>query len=499
MLAVVWLGFLLTHGWAQYSPFPAPGGGVVPFKQGSPFPAVEFKAPAGQVPAASVLQPTLPAPANPRMTVPALPTAVLPRAQEAVGQPTPLPGTGPAGTRLTLEEAKQRALDNNKLLNLAALNAESKAYAIKAARADYFPKISANALYFHFNDDLGTVLSVRSKTLSAPRGRPLVTFPGSTAAVAVLNQDTSFTQIGVVQPLTDMLKIRQGVKIAQADEQIARAQWAKGVRDVASGVEQLYWGLLAVRKLQAGAQEGVREAEAMAKTKTVEARLALVEAQQGLQQVNKQVDDLQEQLNGLLDLPLCTTLELVEPALPALPFRCADEVIQLALSASPEITEAQQTVAKAQAAVEAGKLDYLPSIGLVGGYVNQTAASYIQPNIGYIGVAGTWTLFNGGKRRDVVLERKTLVAMAHLKLQQTEDEVRQKALKAYRELGESQEALKTAQEMVVLRREAEKSAATPALLMAAAKARMQAEVDAVKADLAYRVAVVQVMSMAGRQ
>jgi outer membrane protein assembly factor BamB len=33
---------------------------------------------------------------------------------------------------LSLEEAKQRALANSKLLNLASLNAESKAFAVKA-------------------------------------------------------------------------------------------------------------------------------------------------------------------------------------------------------------------------------------------------------------------------------------------------------------------------------------------------------------------------------
>jgi outer membrane protein TolC len=114
-------------------------------------------------------------------------------------------------------------------------------------------------------------------------------------------------------------------------------------------------------------------------------------------------------------------------------------------------------------------------------------------------VAGTWTIFNGGKRRDIILERKSMVAMAHLKLQQTEDDVRQKALKAYREIGESQEDLKMALEMVVLRREAEKNAANIAEAMTAAKNRMTAEVEAVKADLAYRTAYVQVMSLTGRQ
>jgi outer membrane protein len=420
-------------------------------------------------------------------------------AQETLAAPGKLQEVPAGSVRLTLEEAKHQALAKSKLLNLAVVNIEAKGYAIQAARADYFPKVSANALYFHFNDELGTVLSAGGRTVSGPLGRPLVTFPATSASFAVLNQDSSFVQVGVVQPLTDVFKIRQGVKIAQADQHIAEAQWQKGIRELASGVEQLYWGLLAVRKLEAGALDGVRQSEELAKTKTLDARLALAEARQGLQQVSKQGIDLQEQLNGLLDLPLCTKLELVEPPAPVLNFACADEVIALALAASPEVAEAQHTIAKADAAVAAGKLDYMPSIGLTGGYVNQTAADYIQPNIGYVGVAGTWTIFNGGKRRDIIMERKSMVAMAHLKLQQTEDEVRQKAVKAYREIGESQEALQMALEMVVLRREAEKKAANVADAMTAAKARMTAEVEAVKADLAYRIAYLQVMNLTGRQ
>jgi hypothetical protein len=50
-------------------------------------------------------------------------------------QPTPPPGTpiavpagpaGPPGRKLTLEEAKQLALQNNKALDLARLNVEEK-------------------------------------------------------------------------------------------------------------------------------------------------------------------------------------------------------------------------------------------------------------------------------------------------------------------------------------------------------------------------------------
>jgi outer membrane protein TolC len=146
----------------------------------------------------------------------------------AADAPAPAPvsvsaSAAPAVVHITLEEAKARALGNNKLLNLAALNAQSKAFAVKAARADYFPKVVGTALYLHFNDDLGTVLSTQGRTVTGPRGTPLAMFPATSVDLPVLNQNTSFANIGAVQPLTDLLKVRQGVKIAQADEQIAQA------------------------------------------------------------------------------------------------------------------------------------------------------------------------------------------------------------------------------------------------------------------------------------
>jgi outer membrane protein len=423
-------------------------------------------------------------------------------AQATLGKPATLQ---PATMRMTFEEAKQRALECSKLLNLAGLNAQGKAFAVRAMQADYFPKISGSALYYHFNDNLGTILATQGRTVSGPLGRPLITFPATAVNVAVLNQDTSFVNVMAVQPITDLLKIRQGVKIARADEQIAQDEARKGAIELASGVEQLCWGLGAVRRIQAGALAAVQGAEQLAKTQNLDARTAYLEAQQAVQQTNKQVADLQEQLNGLLDLPLSTIVDLVPPPLPALPYRSGDEVVALALMNSPDVHEAQQTVCKAEAALCAGKLDYLPSIGVAGGYVNQTASSYIQQDIGYIGVVGTWTLFDWGKRRSVVHERENMVTMAILKLHQTEDEVTQNASKAFREVGDNFEALNSAEQMVVLRKEAEKAANTPAVLqnpaplITASNNLLTAEVNAVKADLNYRVSFVKLMALVGQQ
>jgi outer membrane protein TolC len=405
-------------------------------------------------------------------------------------QPQPAPQTGGV-QRLTLEEAKQRALANNKVIALAATNAEGKDYAIRAAQADYFPKLIGSTLYFHFDHPLGTVLTTRS--------RPLLGIPANQVAVNIINRDQSLSTVSVAQPITALLKVRQGVRIAQADEQIAQAQLEKARRAVLVGVEQLYWGLLAARRIRDGARAAVQGSEAtVAKADVVETRIALQEARQALQAAEAQVADVQEQLNALLDLPLCTQLEPVEPPLPTLSERCADELVPLALSSSPELREAEQNVLKAQAAVKAAKVDYLPNVNAVAGYAHQEGIPTIQPNISYVGVQGSVTFFEWGKRKNVVRERETTVILAQQKVAQTQDEIAQKTHKAFREVQQGREALQNAEAMVKLRKEASKKATGLKAMLDAGKDELTAEVEVVKADLVYRTAYSQLMSLIGR-
>ena len=93
--------------------------------------------------------------------------------------------------------------------------------------------------------------------------------------------------------------------------------------------------------------------------------------------------------------------------------------------------------------------------------------------------------------------------MANLKYRQTQDELLQKTLKAFRGLAESHEALMLAREMVGLRKEAEVKAlpgaqTDPIGLIEASKARATAEVDYVKADLAYRQAHLELSTLIDR-
>jgi outer membrane protein TolC len=349
----------------------------------------------------------------------------------------------------------------------------------------YLPKFIGSYAYLHFNNPLGTVISTK--------GPFLPDIP-----VNVINQDASVGAILAAQPVTGLLKVREGVKAARADEQIALAQVHKATRLLSNGVEQLYLGLVAAQRLRGGAALAVRAAEQLAKTKTVEARLALIEAQQALQTVDNQVADLYDQLDALMDLPLGTRLELEEVPLPACQFTSAEQAAQCAVATSPDVQEAWHTVEKARAGVGAKKLDYLPDVNVVGGYINQNAASYIQSNIGFVGAQASFTLFEWGKRQHALHEMQTTLVMAETKLHQTEDEVRQKVYKLFREVNQHRLALKTAQDMAELRREMEQNAKAPAALMDAVKERMKAEVALVQADLAYRMSLAELANITER-
>jgi outer membrane protein TolC len=403
----------------------------------------------------------------------------------------PQPAHVPPGVmHFTLEEAKQRALSTSKVMALASLNVQSKELATEIMRTDYFPKLMGNVFYFHFDEPLGDVLTLR--------GHPRVGLPPLVLDANVFNRDSYLGTIYVAQPITALLKVRQGVNIARADEAIARSDVEKARRAIAYGVEQLYLGLLAAQRLRAGAQTAVTGAEKLAALGTVETKVALLEAKQGLQAASDEVTKLQQQLNSLLELPACTVLELDEVPLPELLVTCPDDLINQALATSPEVQAAEQDVVKAHAAVKAAKVDYLPNIAVMGGYANQSWADYIQPNFEYVGVVGSYTFFEWGKKRKTVHKWETEGSMAQAKLAQTQDEVRDKTQKTFLEFQQHQGTLKEAREMVVLRKEAAKEAKDPKDIIQAAKDLTLAEVEVVKQELAYRVAYAHLMNLIGK-
>lgn len=117
-----------------------------------------------------------------------------------------------------------------------------------------------------------------------------------------------------------------------------------------------------------------------------------------------------------------------------------------------------------------------------------------------MGIIGAYTFVDWGKRRNTILERELFIGMANQKVSATQDEVRQKALKACREFNQTQEAIKLAGELVQARTEAAGAAAKDIHdQLKAGKDLMEAQLGFLKANLAHRFAYVNLMSIIGQQ
>ena len=408
-----------------------------------------------------------------------------------VAAPEPVPAA-PGAVRLTLEEAKQRALANSKALHMAQLLVQEKEHATRVSQSYYLPQVTGSYAYVHLDSFLGSVLTP-GKRLARTN------FTGVPFSVPIFNQDQRYAALTVAQPITALLKVRQGVRIARADERIAAIQLDKARREIQKGVDDLYFGLLAARRIRAGALVAASAAEKLAAaTGTAQARLTALQARQGLQAANKEVAGLTEQLDSLLGLPLCTELELAEPAPLVTPVACADEAVGLALSVSHDIQEARENIEKASAGVRVAKLAYVPEVNLLGFSVAQDGIPSIQNGFSGVALVGSVPLFEGGRRRQTVRQRETLLMLAREKLRDTEDRVRLDAQKAYREFVESGAALAMATDVLSLHQQVLREARTPAEQKAAVEAQMKAEIDYVKARLAQRMAYATLTALVGK-
>jgi outer membrane protein TolC len=394
--------------------------------------------------------------------------------------------TPPART-LTLAEAKALALQNSRVMRLASLQIFQKRHAATAASKDYFPKLLGSATYFHFDDDLGTVVSTEGRIFAA-----------RAIAIPVINQDAPFGMLTVAQPVTALYKVRQAVAFAGAEVGTAQAQATFARREISKGVEEAYFALLMLQRSRAAAAEGVQGAEQLVKAlgNSPETKVVAVEARQLLAQSDYQILQLETVLNDLLDWPLCTPLILSEPPPMQCPVQCEVDAAGMALQASPKIREAQQLVVQANAGLNLARAEYMPSVVAMGTYVAQDATDTIQRDFAGAGVLVNHTLFEWGKKNNVLHQRQTGVAMAVANLRKVEDDVRLAAIKAYQDFRQAEANAAYAGQIARYYAEM-KLPAEPFQVIELAKQRMRAETKALEAQIAVRAKYAQLMALLG--
>jgi outer membrane protein TolC len=369
-----------------------------------------------------------------------------------------------ASMPLTLSQAIDLALKQNRSLRLAHLAVHESEDKKEIARSDYLPHIKNESAVLQITDLGGVTIPTGALGDFAATGP--VPAQNLTIGQGALTTITSGT--GLEQPLTQMFKIREENRAATADINTAKITLNQAEDEVALKVRQLYYGILIAQLKQQAANEqvaasqvadqesaqAVKEGQAL-DVAELESRASLLDAQQSALTQNLQIHDLMLTLDDLLGLPLNTQLQLdADVSASSLSIPSREECVHISQDNNPDVRAAQQAVLKARAGFAAAKDAYIPDITALARYTYESGVPVLARNFGTFGFSFTYDLFDGGRRSGEIDEARTQRSEAELNLEKVQDEVRVQVESAYDKVEQLQNMVGVAEQLLKVRTEA---------------------------------------------
>lgn len=394
----------------------------------------------------------------------------------------------------SLSECLDRAAGQNRSVLAARYKAQAERHKEAAVFAEYLPKIQAQGAYF--NAISGKIDGFFAR---------------------LIDPHPAAGQLVALQPVTQLIKIHYAHRIAGADRAIAESDEQLARAEMAKSVKQLYWKgleLYAQRDAVAASltfleakladaeaageagkllPDAVREVEA----NLMEARKREAEVKAGIQSVHMNLAVLLG-LDPGAEFTLSRSAELAAPSV-------ADALERTASTQRPEVRKAELQAEKAGAAVALAKTGYIPDVTVAAGQFRQTGFPFLPVNGTAAMVTLQWNLFDWGKREHEIAERKDLKRAADLLASEQRDKVRVEVRQALNNLETARTSLelaeaqrRVAQERLRIaedRRSVDKASATDVL-----EARMRmaiADAQAASARSAYNAQAAEVDRAAG--
>ncbi|MDD8012656.1 MAG: TolC family protein, partial [Acidobacteriota bacterium] len=159
-------------------------------------------------------------------------------------------GLAPAGDRLTLEQSRRLALENNAGIKNSQLETEAAHEAKKAAFTKYFPSLSAGAVRFKADKPLFD-FTIKGGNLPVydgnPAHLPLATqfayFPSST--IGMFGKGT-FGMLNAIQPIFAGGRIVNGNRLASLGVEAGGYKEQLARNEVLLSTEEQYWRVVAL-------------------------------------------------------------------------------------------------------------------------------------------------------------------------------------------------------------------------------------------------------------
>jgi outer membrane protein len=347
---------------------------------------------------------------------------------------------------LSLAQAIQIAVENNRPVNMAKLDIVKSQWEVAQTKTKRFPAITT---YLFASVDITN---------------PTFTFPSDLfdnqqpQKLKLSNGITGTASVQVAQPLSQLYQIHLAVREQELSTDLATQQYRGQRQSIVSSVKQAYYATLQTESALEATQSLVKQyeetdrvatnylgQESVLKSDSLEAKAKLAQSRYQVVQLRDTLQTQKEQLNELLarDLDTPFRTEQVPPITPEeMDLKTARST---ALQQRPEVKEAEIDTQRAEYDRKLSRAKYIPDVGAAIHYLDPINTAFLPQNILSAGLELKWDPFDWGGRRDEVKQKDVSIQQSHYQLQETQAQVMLDVDNTFRKLQESRSLLDVSQ------------------------------------------------------
>jgi outer membrane protein TolC len=362
--------------------------------------------------------------------------------------------SAPASNLLTLEQALQLAIENNRSLKIANLEVDKSKWQVSEFKTKRLPAVSTSVLGSQLLTELAFTFK-RGTFGDFPSTGPI---PATDTKITTPRQMTAYIVGQVTQPLSQLYKIHLGVRAQELNSQLTDEKYRAQRQSVVRDVKQAYYAVLQSESALDAADANVKQyreldrvvlqrvsQEAALKSDSLDVKAKLADEQYQLVQLRNTLDSRKEYLNDLLGRDIRTDFRVEQ--VPAASF----EEIELklaqekALAQRPEIRQAELNAQRAGYDRRIAKADYIPEVGVAFNYLSPFNVEVLPKNVASIGLELKWEPWDWGRRKDVIGQKAITETQAQMQLRDTQSKVLMDVNSRFRKLEESRALIAVAQ------------------------------------------------------
>ena len=355
---------------------------------------------------------------------------------------------------LTLDEAVNLALRNNRAVRISTLEVEKLGQNISAFRTHRMPVIQISMM----GSGLLTPLRFEFEQGAFGTYPGIGPIPAQNKDITTPRQLTGFMMNSVAQPLSQLYKIDLGLKSLEFSRDIGREDLRTKQHEVRDQVTRAYYDLAQTQTaLDASLQtiqfytelDRVTDQfllqQAVLKGDSIDVKMRLAKERLESTKLRDTLENRQEQLNQLMgrDIRQRFKVEEIQVADPAeLDLASAQS---RALEQRPELRQAQLRIEQAEYDQRQKKAEYIPDISLSVHQLSFLNFDMLPTNVVTAGVDLSWEPFDWGRKRHELVAKSEAVEQMQTALSETESQILLEVNAQFRKVQEARAALQVAQ------------------------------------------------------